>query len=189
MKHLRKVKNKKRMIIVLLALVFISIAGTTFALFTDVVNLGPQTVTSGTLDLVETVPVALTLPAGLAAITDPIAPGDVFGFAGTVTNAGNLAAKVRVRLEEVDIAGVPLVTPTGDWTITAPALASPLLAAGGTLDLGAAGFGLTYNRTNVNTVQNTPYYFMLRVEAMQDRNTVDTPADWDQVVTTPFTLP
>ena len=186
MKHLNKIKNKKRLIIILLSLIFISIAGTTFALFTDVIILGPQSLTSGTLDIVETVPIAVTFPSGLNA-TSPVAPGDVFGFTGTITNAGNLDAKVRVRLEEVDNTGTPLVMPTNAWTITTGSVA-PVLASGGILDLNAAGFGLTYLRTNVNDVQNTTYYFMLRIEAMQDRNTSDTPADWDQVVTTPFTL-
>ena len=183
----KRIKNKKIMIIVLLSLVLISVIGTTFALFTDVINLTQQNFTSGTLDLVETTAVALTFPTGMVA-GDPIAPGDIFGFTGLVTNEGDLDAKVRVQIEETDDVGDPIAA-TGDWAITIPSTVPAVLAGGADLNMATSGIQLEYLRTNVNDVQDTPYYFIITIQAMQDRNTVDTELDnWDQVVTTPFTL-
>jgi len=183
----KRIKNKKRFIIVLLSLTLLLVIGTTFALFTDVILLTEQEFTSGTLDIVENDkdPIVLSLPAGMSE-GDPIAPGDIFGFTGTIMNEGNLDAKIRVRIEETDEAGDP-VTASGDWRFVVPGAFPGVLVAGGNLSL--EGVQLEYLRTNVNDVQDTTYYFVLRVEAMQDRNTSDIETDnWDQVVTEPFTL-
>ncbi|MCL2323317.1 MAG: hypothetical protein FWC47_14590 [Oscillospiraceae bacterium] len=169
----------------LLALVFMSIAGTTFALFTDYIDLGSTTYTSGGVDLTAIAPVSFVHVdnANSTVVDSFVAPDDRYVFGGTIQNQGTLAAKVRVRVEEVDTNN-SWIPQSGNWTIIGDT-GSSVIAPNNTITLD--GYELRYLRENNNSFQNQTYNFVIRVEAMQDRNTNLT--DWDTVVLEHYPLP
>lgn len=183
MENKKGITMKKRLILLVLSLVFVSIIGTTFAIFTDVINIGDQTYKSGTLDLVESTEIQVIAKDedDNNVALDNIAPGDKISFAGAVENRGSLAAKVRTRLVQLNKLGEDaqeIDTPAdGPWQLSSSNTVTTLSKDGGPLTITGDNYSLLFKKSNDNTFQDKTYYFRLVVEAIQDRNTDE--GDWD----------
>lgn len=108
-------KGKNTYSVLILLSTFIITMGISFAFFTDTSETTTG-VTSGTLTIEQDPedPIHLEDADGnLIDENNPIVPGETVYVAGTITNTGNIPAKIRVTVEEDP-------NNSGSWTITVP---------------------------------------------------------------------
>jgi len=184
MQQKKKRSWKRKSTLLALFLVFAVAVGTSLAIFTDSFSFN-EDFTAGTLKLVNGTGIDACALVGVNGLsTTPadatnMAPGDVFNLTGKITNSGTLDAKIQVALERTD-GGT-----NGTWSTVDTSAVPATIAAGATLDLStlATPLSITYAlgdsiAVNDNDEQGQTYTYKFVVEAMQDRNTTGSTADW-----------